>query len=60
MLSVLNRTEIKPGDYVVHVHHGIGKYIGIETLVVNGRIKTIYMYATVKMVNYMRQSIKLN
>lgn len=28
-------TEIKPGDYVVHVHHGIGKYIGIETLVVN-------------------------
>ena len=29
-------TEIKPGDYVVHVHHGIGKYIGIETLVVNG------------------------
>lgn len=28
-------TEIKPGDYVVHVHHGIGKYIGVETLVVN-------------------------
>lgn len=32
-------TEIKPGDYVVHVHHGIGKYIGIETLVVNGHHK---------------------
>ena len=32
-------TEIKPGDYVVHVHHGIGKYIGIETLVVNGNHK---------------------
>lgn len=29
-------TEIKPGDYVVHVHHGIGKYMGIETLVVGG------------------------
>ncbi|ATP38616.1 transcription-repair coupling factor [Solibacillus sp. R5-41] len=29
-------TEIKPGDYVVHVHHGIGKYIGIETLVIDG------------------------
>lgn len=29
-------TEIKPGDYVVHVHHGIGKYIGIETLEVGG------------------------
>lgn len=32
-------TEIKPGDYVVHVHHGIGKYIGIETLEVNGNHK---------------------
>ncbi|MFJ8264241.1 transcription-repair coupling factor [Rummeliibacillus sp. NPDC094406] len=32
-------TEIKPGDYVVHVHHGIGKYIGIETLDVNGKHK---------------------
>lgn len=29
-------TEIKPGDYVVHIHHGIGKYIGIETLEVGG------------------------
>ncbi|MFY3791152.1 transcription-repair coupling factor [Ureibacillus sp. MALMAid1270] len=32
-------TEIKPGDYVVHVHHGIGKYIGVETLEVNGTHK---------------------
>ncbi|MFF5996842.1 transcription-repair coupling factor [Lysinibacillus sp. KU-BSD001] len=32
-------TEIKPGDYVVHVHHGIGKYIGIETLEVGGTHK---------------------
>lgn len=32
-------TEIKPGDYVVHVHHGIGKYIGIQTLEVNGTHK---------------------
>lgn len=23
-------SEIKPGDYVVHAYHGIGKYIGIE------------------------------
>jgi len=29
-------TEIKSGDYVVHVHHGVGKYIGIETLEVGG------------------------
>lgn len=32
-------TEIKPGDYVVHVHHGIGKYLGIQTLEVNGTHK---------------------
>ncbi|MEH7108269.1 transcription-repair coupling factor [Bacillus sp. JJ1764] len=29
-------SELKIGDYVVHVNHGIGKYIGIETLVING------------------------
>ena len=28
--------EIKPGDYVVHISHGIGKYIGVETLEVGG------------------------
>jgi transcription-repair coupling factor (superfamily II helicase) len=29
-------TELQIGDYVVHVNHGIGKYIGIETLEING------------------------
>ncbi|MFC5733321.1 transcription-repair coupling factor [Cytobacillus gottheilii] len=29
-------SELKIGDYVVHVNHGIGKYIGIETLEING------------------------
>ena len=28
--------DIKPGDYVVHVNHGIGKYLGVETLEVGG------------------------
>lgn len=28
--------DLKPGDYVVHVNHGIGKYLGIETLEVGG------------------------
>ncbi|API92319.1 transcription-repair-coupling factor [Virgibacillus pantothenticus] len=27
--------ELKVGDYVVHANHGIGKYLGIETLKVN-------------------------
>jgi len=29
-------TELKVGDFVVHVNHGIGKYLGIETLLVDG------------------------
>lgn len=29
-------SEIKPGDNIVHVHHGIGKYYGVVTLEVNG------------------------
>ncbi len=28
--------DIKPGDYVVHVNHGIGKYLGVKTLEVAG------------------------
>ena len=32
-------SEIKPGDYIVHAHHGIGKFIGLETLVVSGNHK---------------------
>ena len=28
--------ELKVGDYVVHVNHGIGKYVGIGTLEVGG------------------------
>ncbi|HLR79510.1 MAG TPA: transcription-repair coupling factor [Bacillota bacterium] len=31
--------ELKVGDYVVHANHGIGKYLGIETLEVNGKHK---------------------
>ncbi len=27
--------ELQTGDYVVHTHHGIAKYLGIETLEVN-------------------------
>ena len=31
--------ELRPGDYVVHVNHGIGRYEGIETLNVGGMHK---------------------
>jgi transcription-repair coupling factor (superfamily II helicase) len=33
---IKNYSELNIGDYVVHVNHGIGKYLGIETLEING------------------------
>lgn len=35
-------TDLKPGDYVVHEHHGIGQFIGIEKMVVQ-QIKKDYL-----------------
>lgn len=29
-------TELKEGDFVVHVNHGVGRFVGIETLTVQG------------------------
>lgn len=31
-----NYNELQPGDYVVHVNHGIGQYMGMETMTVDG------------------------
>ncbi|MCD2255946.1 transcription-repair coupling factor [Lactobacillus sp. CC-MHH1034] len=28
--------DLKPGDYVVHVNHGIGKFLGTQTMAVDG------------------------
>lgn len=35
--------DIKIGDYVVHANHGIGKYVGVETLVV-GDVHKDYLH----------------
>jgi len=35
--------DIKVGDYVVHINHGIGKYVGVETLVV-GNVHKDYLH----------------
>lgn len=32
---IKNYQELKVGDYIVHRNHGIGKYLGVETLEVN-------------------------
>lgn len=29
-------TDLKPGDYVVHINHGIGRYLGIKKLEIGG------------------------
>ncbi|MDQ0257864.1 transcription-repair coupling factor (superfamily II helicase) [Evansella vedderi] len=40
---IKNYSELSIGDWVVHVNHGIGKYLGIETLEVAG-IHKDYMH----------------
>ena len=35
----LTQADLKVGDYVVHVNHGIGQYMGVETLEVGGHKK---------------------
>ncbi len=31
--------ELKPGDYVVHIDHGIGQYSGLEKININGHVQ---------------------
>jgi transcription-repair coupling factor (mfd) len=33
---ILSYADIEPGDYVVHVNHGIGQYLGMESVTVDG------------------------
>ncbi|MCI0522672.1 MAG: transcription-repair coupling factor, partial [Bacteroidales bacterium] len=36
-MSVRELTDLNPGDYIVHVDHGIGRFGGLEKTEVNGR-----------------------
>ncbi len=36
-ISMKELTDLKPGDYVVHIDHGIGIFGGLETIEVNGQ-----------------------
>ncbi|HOF21766.1 MAG TPA: CarD family transcriptional regulator, partial [Bacteroidales bacterium] len=38
-ISVKELTGLNPGDYVVHIDHGIGKFGGLEKIEINGRIQ---------------------
>lgn len=41
--AILHFRDLKIGDYVVHVNHGIGKYVGVETLLVDGIHKDYFL-----------------
>ncbi len=38
-LSLKEITELQPGDYVVHIDHGIGRFGGLEKIETNGRLQ---------------------
>jgi len=46
-LTIKELTDLQPGDYVVHVDHGIGRFGGLQKIEVNGKmqetIRLIYM-----------------
>ncbi len=42
-LRITDYSEIKAGDYVVHVQHGIGKYLGVANMEVQG-IRKDYLH----------------
>lgn len=37
--AISSYSDLKVGDYVVHVDHGIGKYLGIEQVEINDTVK---------------------
>ncbi len=36
-ISLQELNQLKPGDYVIHVDHGIGKFAGLQSIEVNGK-----------------------
>lgn len=46
-ISLRMLKELKPGDFVTHIDHGIGKYSGLEKITINGRsqesVRLIYL-----------------
>lgn len=39
IITLKELRELKPGDYVVHIDHGIGRFAGLEKVEVGGRIQ---------------------
>lgn len=38
-LSINELVNLQPGDYVVHINHGIGRYAGLQKVEVNGQMQ---------------------
>jgi transcription-repair coupling factor (superfamily II helicase) len=38
-LTLRELRELKPGDFVTHIDHGIGKYAGLQKIEVNGKVQ---------------------
>lgn len=38
-LNIKLLRELKPGDYVTHIDHGVGKYSGLEKISINGQLQ---------------------
>ncbi|MFZ2285582.1 MAG: transcription-repair coupling factor [Bacteroidales bacterium] len=38
-MTVRELTDLNPGDYIVHVDHGVGRFGGLEKIEVNGRMQ---------------------
>ena len=36
-LTLKELYALKPGDYVTHIDHGIGRYAGLEAIIVNDK-----------------------
>ncbi|WP_312040180.1 transcription-repair coupling factor [Macrococcoides bohemicum] len=58
--------ELNVGDYIVHVHHGVGRYMGVETLLVNKMHKdyikiqykgTDQLFVPVDQMNYVQKFV---
>ncbi len=40
-LTIKELFELKPGDYVTHIDHGVGRFVGLEKMEVDGRTQEV-------------------
>jgi transcription-repair coupling factor (superfamily II helicase) len=39
LITLKELKELKPGDFVTHIDHGIGKFAGLEKIEINGHLQ---------------------